>query len=108
MPSNKEARRERSFCLSTSQGQPREPLQQPHQDGQAHQQPATTLYFHQGEGSGSVFRFRIGPDYYWIEGSGPGGSLTPSEEEQFYRAMENAGVERVEDEIIWAEEGDAV
>lgn len=41
----------------------------------------------------SVFRFRVGPDYYWIAGSGPGGSLTASEE-HFYRAMEAAEVER--------------
>lgn len=54
-------------------------------------QPLMMFY---AEGSGNVFRFRVGPDYYWIAGSGPGGSLTASEEEQFYRAMEAAGVER--------------
>lgn len=55
-------------------------------------QPLMIIY---SEGSGNVFRFRIGPDYYWIAGSGLGGSLTADEEEHFYRVMEAIGVERV-------------
>ncbi|KAL7907319.1 hypothetical protein GGI35DRAFT_481863 [Trichoderma velutinum] len=95
MPSNvnEEARRERLLRPSTSQ-------EQAQQNGQAHGQHTTILYYHPGMGSGNVFRFRIGPDYFWIAGSGPGGSLTPSEEEHFYRAMELAGVERTEDHYM--------
>ncbi|KAL7952003.1 hypothetical protein V8C42DRAFT_24506 [Trichoderma barbatum] len=90
MPSNlnQEARLER-VCLSAQE--------QTHENGPCDQhQPKMVLYYQRGEGTGNVFRFRVGPDYYWIAGSGPGGSLTPSEEEYFYRAMERAGVQREE------------
>ncbi|EHK24034.1 uncharacterized protein TRIVIDRAFT_221283 [Trichoderma virens Gv29-8] len=94
MPSNvnEEARRERLLRLSTSQQQTQQ-TQQTQQNGQSHHHPTTILYYHRGEGSGNVFRFRVGPEYFWIAGSGPGGSLTPSEEERFYRVAELAGLE---------------
>ncbi|KAL6696886.1 hypothetical protein J3F84DRAFT_407614 [Trichoderma pleuroticola] len=97
--SNEESRRERLLRLSTSQEQ----TQQTQQNGQVHGQQTPILYYHQGMGNGNVFRFRIGPDYYWIAGSGPGGSLTPSEEEHFWRAMDIAGVQRVRDHYIQVE-----
>ncbi|KAL6806429.1 hypothetical protein GGI42DRAFT_282137 [Trichoderma sp. SZMC 28013] len=107
MPSNanEESRRERLLRLSTSQEQTQQTqqAQQAQQNGQVHGQHTPILYYHLGMGSGNVFRFRVGPDYYWIAGSGPGGSLTPSEEEHFYRAMEFAGVEKGEDSYIQVE-----
>ncbi|KAL7789674.1 hypothetical protein V8C43DRAFT_306761 [Trichoderma afarasin] len=89
MPTNEEARRSaaQQQALGTN-------LNQEQENGQAHTHPTTILYYQRGEGSGNVFRFRVGPDYYWMAGSGPGGSLTASEEEHFYRAMKAAGVER--------------
>ncbi|UKZ76767.1 hypothetical protein TrVFT333_004477 [Trichoderma virens FT-333] len=51
-------------------------------------------------GSGNVFRFRVGPEYFWIAGSGPGGSLTPSEEEHFYCVAQLAGLEWTGDEYM--------
>ncbi|KAH0529020.1 hypothetical protein TsFJ059_003822 [Trichoderma semiorbis] len=106
MPANAEARRERLLRLSTAQEQASgtalnqaqtqtQTQEQAGQNDQAHNQPAIILYYERGEGSGNVFRFRIGPDYYWIAGSGLGGSLTADEEEHFYRVMEAIGVERV-------------
>ncbi|KAL7955821.1 hypothetical protein V8C34DRAFT_326825 [Trichoderma compactum] len=113
MPTNEEARRERLLRLSAAQeqssgttlnqeqtqtqerAQTQEAQTQEHiQQSQTHCDPTNILYYHLGEGSGNVLRFRIGPDYYWIAGSGPGGSMTASEEEHFYREMEAAGVER--------------
>ncbi|KAL6827922.1 hypothetical protein V8C40DRAFT_265078 [Trichoderma camerunense] len=94
---NQQAQDEQPSHGSISQEQ----TQETQQNGQAGDQSRPTVRFHRGVGTGNVFHFRIGPDIYWIRGSGPGGSLTANEEARFYRAMEMAGVRRDEDIYIY-------